>query len=264
MTDNKIFKPISKKIFVGKDKSKEEWTPYYTMHCYPSDNTRDNELHIWDDDFLFVQLAYGTAIDKQGFDPYEYHSFTKTEWLHMLKEARKLTEFKTFEDMYNYVLKASVGMDFNLKHTEFAIPAVIGQACLLWRHGPGALDGHQVLRQNDAAFQLRGTRVGTAAEIDGSAFCPVGLPFVGTAFPGGAIGQVAAGVAGGKPAGESDGFRVLGCKHKVVRCRFLQRGVGIPEARHVVGGGVQRVLDDTLMAVCPDDLRCMQIRTVPV
>lgn len=117
MTDNKIFKPISKKIFVGKDKSKEEWTPYYTMHCYPSDNTRDNELHIWDDDFLFVQLAYGTAIDKQGFDPYEYHSFTKTEWLHMLKEARKLTEFKTFEDMYNYVLKASVGMDFNLKHT---------------------------------------------------------------------------------------------------------------------------------------------------
>lgn len=117
MTNKKIFKPTSKKIFVGKDKAKEEWTPYYTMRCYPSDDTRDNELHIWDNDFLFVQLAYGTAIDKQGFDPYEYHSFTKTEWLQLLKEARKLIEFKTFEDMYNYVLKTGTDMDFDLKYT---------------------------------------------------------------------------------------------------------------------------------------------------
>jgi len=61
---------------------------------------------------------------------------------------------------------------------ELAVPAVEGQPGLLRRQLPRALDGRQVLRQHDAAFQLAPPRVAAARQVDRAALAPEPLPML--------------------------------------------------------------------------------------
>ena len=109
MTDNKIFKPTSKKLTIVDDGA------YITLYCYPSDAHRENRLFIQEDDFLFLALAFGMIIDREGFDIYECYSVNKRAWLILLHRAQKLTEFDSFEKMYDYVKqgKTKMAMDYS-------------------------------------------------------------------------------------------------------------------------------------------------------
>ena len=63
-------------------------------------------------------------------------------------------------------------------HVELAEPGVDGEAGFLRRVGAGVVDGHDVLREDDAAFEFGGARVCVAGEIDGAAGGPVVLPVI--------------------------------------------------------------------------------------
>ena len=72
---------------------------------------------------------------------------------------------------------------------ELAVPAIAGESGLLRRHGAGALDGGEVLGEDDAALQFAGARIGRGGEIDGGAGVPEGGPvFVGGGKGGGGVG----------------------------------------------------------------------------
>lgn len=105
MTDNKIFKPKSKKL------TEREDTASFTLHCYPSDDTRINQIYIDVDDFFFLYLAYGIVIDRSGLDMYEGDSLKKEDWLKLLNEARKLVRFDTLQNMYDYVQQKKIEID---------------------------------------------------------------------------------------------------------------------------------------------------------
>lgn len=105
MANNKIFKPKSKKIFVGEEGRKKAWSPAFEFLQSKSDNTEINRISIYEDDFLFIMLAFGLAVDHEGFDEYECYSLTKKQWLKLLEEAKKVVSFDTFDDMFEYVVK---------------------------------------------------------------------------------------------------------------------------------------------------------------
>ena len=102
---NLVFKPKSKKLTEKKD------TASFTLHCYPSDDTRINQIYVDVDDFLFLYLAYGIVINQTGLDMYEGDSLKKEDWLKLLNEARKLARFDTFQNMYDYVQQKKIEID---------------------------------------------------------------------------------------------------------------------------------------------------------
>ena len=61
-------------------------------------------------------------------------------------------------------------------HVELAEPGVDAEAGLLRGERAGVVDGHEVLREDDAALQLGGARVGVAGEVDDSSSEPVVPP----------------------------------------------------------------------------------------
>ena len=61
-------------------------------------------------------------------------------------------------------------------HVELAVPGIDAEAGFLRREGLRIVDSHDVLREDDAAFELGGAGVGVAGEIDGSTSGPVVLP----------------------------------------------------------------------------------------
>ncbi|MNQ52221.1 hypothetical protein D3C85_662270 [compost metagenome] len=72
---------------------------------------------------------------------------------------------------------------------ELAVPGVGEEALFLRRQFARAVHGGQVLRQDHAAFQLGGARVGRAGEVDGAALGPEGVPVRGHGLDAGRIGR---------------------------------------------------------------------------
>ena len=109
------------------------------------------------------------------------------------------------------------------------IPAQVGEPALGWRHAPGIIHPHEILREHDAALQLRGARIGAAGEIDHAALRPVIMPALGTGDAGGIEVRPAcrAGLRR-ESAGERKRVRVLRRDTEVVRGRLRQRGVALP------------------------------------
>lgn len=112
MTNNKIFKPKSKKIFVGEAGRKQVMNPCFELLPGRADNTPKNKISIYEEDFLFIMPAFGLAVDPAGFDEYECYHLTKQQWLNLLEEAQKIVSFAAFDDMFEYVVKQG-------KHTSY-------------------------------------------------------------------------------------------------------------------------------------------------
>ena len=123
MTNNRIFKPTSKKLTVGDDGA------YITLQCYPSDAHRENRVYIQEDDFLFLALAYAIVIDRKGLDIYECYALNKQIWLRLLNEAQKLTQFDSFEKMYNYVKQKKIEMVSDFSYLLEEYPEEVWKEC---------------------------------------------------------------------------------------------------------------------------------------
>lgn len=116
MNNTLIFKPKSKKL-----SQERSTTDYIVLWCYPSDDRRLNQLYIHQDDFLFLAVAYGIAIDHSGLDIYECYALKKQDWLKLLNEARKLIRFNSFKDMYDYLqqVKQEIAYDYTYSLTNY-------------------------------------------------------------------------------------------------------------------------------------------------
>ena len=57
-----------------------------------------------------------------------------------------------------------------------AKPGVVGESCLLWGQGIGAVHLGEILAQHHSAFQFVGAWVGALAEVDNSSFLPPTVP----------------------------------------------------------------------------------------
>ena len=119
MNNTLIFKPKSKKL-----NQERSTTDYIVLWCYPSDDRRLNQLYIHQDDFLFLAVAYGIAIDHSGLDIYECYALKKQDWLKLLNEARKLVRFNSFKDMYDYLqqVKQEIAYDYTYSLTHIVKP----------------------------------------------------------------------------------------------------------------------------------------------
>src|ERR1043165_760122 len=59
---------------------------------------------------------------------------------------------------------------------KLAVPTVDSQPCLLRRFRPGALNGREVLRENDAPLQFSRAMVAARGQLDCAALCPKASP----------------------------------------------------------------------------------------
>src|ERR1019366_4941846 len=106
---------------------------------------------------------------------------------------------------------------------KLAVPTIAGEPGLLRGHGTGALDGGEVLGEDDAPLQLAGARVRRGGEVDGGAGGPEGGPVLFGGGEGG--GGVGGGVLGG-PEGAAEGEAISGgSQHEAVRSFPLDAGV---------------------------------------
>ena len=130
-------------------------------------------------------------------------------------------------------------------HVELAEPGVDAEAGLLRRVGVGVVDGHDVLREDDAALQFGGAGVGVAGEVDDSAGGPVMPPVgAGGGFDGGY------GVGHGRDPEESVGeprgeFNLagVGTQQELVRGGLGQRCAGRPAGVNEVLGGIEGAVE---------------------
>src|SRR6185369_3036207 len=97
---------------------------------------------------------------------------------------------------------------------ELAVPAIAAESGLLRRHGAGALYGGEVLREDDAALQFPGARIGRAGEIDRRARSPECGPML---FGGGKRGgRIAGGVSRGAEGTAEDEAIAGGSQYEAV------------------------------------------------
>lgn len=89
---------------------------------------------------------------------------------------------------------------------ELSVPGVAGEAGFLGGHGAGALDGGEVLREDDAALEFFGARVLATGELDGSAGGPEAGPVaLGVQEDLGGGGELGGVVFGGEAGDEGEG-----------------------------------------------------------
>jgi hypothetical protein len=119
---------------------------------------------------------------------------------------------------------------------ELAEPTVAGESGFLRGHAAGALDGGEVLGEDDASLQFAGARVGCGGEIDGGAGSPEGCPVpFGDLENGCGLGAAVVGAVEG--AAER---KVIACgsQNKTVR-GLLRDGGCVPRNADGVGVPIQ-------------------------
>lgn len=112
MKKDLIFRLQSKKILTKKDLESTDLTNHFVLLDGESSDRFFTRIGIWEDDFLFLALAYGLVIDNKGLDEYKCYCLNKQDWLKLLNEALKLVQFKTFQEMYDYVKSAKIGIHY--------------------------------------------------------------------------------------------------------------------------------------------------------
>ena len=98
-TDESLNFEGSHTLYFGEKGSEHAETPY--MSLIPSG--KDTALHISVDDFdLF---AWGmTIVLKKDFDEYGDYSLNYNKWNEILIEAKKILDFKSFDDLFDYII----------------------------------------------------------------------------------------------------------------------------------------------------------------
>ena len=64
---------------MGETGYKQVMTPCFELLPDRADNSPNNKISIYEEDFLFIMPAFGLAVDSAGFDEYECYSLTKQQ-----------------------------------------------------------------------------------------------------------------------------------------------------------------------------------------
>ena len=71
MKKDLIFRLQSKKILTKKDLESTDLINHFVLLDRQSSDRFFTRIGIWEDDFLFLALAYGLVIDNKGLDEYK-------------------------------------------------------------------------------------------------------------------------------------------------------------------------------------------------
>ena len=149
---------------------------------------------------------------------------------------------------------------------ELAVPAVEGEPGLLRRVAAGALDGREVLRQDDAPLELAPARVAAHGEVDGAARGPEAIPVLACLSQGLVEARERLGDGAGREA-DRDFERVSAAARgeQVVVPRVLgQSARGSPGEAHLVAVVVQAALQDGASWFRADERRLVGVGSGPV
>lgn len=86
-------------LYFGKKGSEHTETPY--MSLVPS--KMDTALYISVDDFDLFRWSMTIAL-KEDFDEYGDYSLSYNQWKEILIEAKKILDFKSFDDLFDYIV----------------------------------------------------------------------------------------------------------------------------------------------------------------
>ncbi len=98
-TDETLDFEGSRTLYFGKKGSEYADAPY--MSFVPSG--KETELHIPVDDFDLFAWSMSIVL-KEQFDEYSDYSLSYDEWNNILNEAQKILDFKTFDDLFDYIV----------------------------------------------------------------------------------------------------------------------------------------------------------------
>ena len=103
-------------FFFGEEGAEETDIPYMTL--IPGD--KKTSLHIASFDFSLFAWSM-TNILKETFDEYGDYKLTYSEWNAILQEARKIIEFESFDDLFDYMVSINInGLGYmNYQGAEF-------------------------------------------------------------------------------------------------------------------------------------------------
>ena len=98
-TDDTLDFEGSHTLYFGEKGAEHTETPY--MSIMPS--KRDTALHISVDDFDLFRWSM-TIVLKEDFDEYGDYSLSYNKWNEILIEAKKILDFKSFDDLFDYII----------------------------------------------------------------------------------------------------------------------------------------------------------------
>ena len=148
-------------------------------------------------------------------------------------------------------------------HVELAVPGIVGQARLLGRRVARAVDGQQILAQYHAALQLRGARIGAAAEVHHTPLLPELLPI------GSGSGAGCRCILGGEfglllaEQGREVQVPALGAQPGLIGTDHLQAAIVIGDL-DVIDGRIEGVPQDGDSLALRDNLGAVQFVLGPV
>lgn len=99
-TDKTVgFKAQTLTFFFGEEGAEKTNAPYMTL--IPSN--KETSLHIASFDFNLFAWSM-TNILKEAFDEYGDYRLTYSQWNKILQEAKKITNFETFDELFDYMI----------------------------------------------------------------------------------------------------------------------------------------------------------------
>ena len=96
------FEASNSSLHFGEIGAEHTDSPFMTL--VPSG--KDTALHIYVDDFDLFAWSITNALNEQ-FDEYGDYDFSSSKWNRILTEARKIIEFESFDDLFDYMISTT-------------------------------------------------------------------------------------------------------------------------------------------------------------